>query len=112
MAKFEKQVQGDFRQIVTQINEDILQSGMSVNLVDESNYENETIRMAVRVYDKYFMRNSSRASLSVTIVDSGSEIFISAIGAGGGTGGIFNFSLGAERELAEVVADSLSRMGL
>lgn len=112
MAKFEKHVQGDFQQIVTQLNEDIIRSGLSVNSVDESNYEHGNIRMAVRVYDKYFMRNSNRASLSVTIVDSGSEVFISAIGAGGGSGVIFNFSLGAESELTQVVADSIRRMGL
>lgn len=112
MAKFEKHVQGDFDQIVTQLDDDIARSGVSVNLVDASYYKNENVRMAVLVYDQYFMRNSSRASLSVTVIDSGSEVFISAIGAGGGNSAIFNFSLGAERKLTEVVADSLSRMGL
>lgn len=62
--------------------------------------------MAVRVYDKYSMRNSSRASLNVTIIDSGREVFISAIGA------IFNFRLGAESELTEVVANSVRKMGV
>lgn len=112
MAKYEKRVHGDFQKIVTQLGEDIIKSGLSMNLVDESNYENEKVRMAVRVYDKYFMRNGNRASLSVTIVEMGSEVFISAIGAGGGSGIFLNFSLGAESELTEVVADSISRMGL
>jgi hypothetical protein len=58
------------------------------------------------------MRNGSRASLSVTVIDSGNEIFISAIGAGGGRGVVFNFSLGAESELTEIVADSIRKMGL
>ena len=58
---------------------------------------------AVRVYDKYFMRNGNRASLSLTVAGHGSDIFISAIGAGGGQGVIFNFSLGAEEELVDIV---------
>lgn len=112
MAKFEKLVWGEFTPIVTQLNEDILRSGLSMNLVDESNYESADVRIAVRVYDKYFMRNGNRASVSVTVVGSGREVFISAIGAGGGSGVIFNFSLGAESQLTEVVADSIRRMGL
>lgn len=62
-------------------------------MVEKSNYEDENVKMAVRVYDKYFMRNISRASLNVTIIDSGREVFISAIGVDGGNGAIFNFSL-------------------
>ncbi|WP_312048258.1 DUF6054 family protein [Anaerotignum sp.] len=58
------------------------------------------------------MINSSRASLNVTVFDSRREVFISAIGAGGGKGAIFNFSLGAESELTEVVANSVRRMGI
>lgn len=104
-AKYEKCVHGDFNKILEQLDEDILKSGFSVELVDKSNYEDENIKMVVRVYDKYFMRNSSRASLNVTVIDSGREVFISAIGAGGGNGAIFSFSLGAESELTEVVAN-------
>lgn len=112
MANYEKRVQGDFQIILDKLNKDILESGLSMNLVDQSNYEHANTRVAVRVYDKYFMRNGNRASLSVTIVDSGSEVYISAIGAGGGSGALFNFSFGAESELTNVVAKSISRMGL
>ena len=89
---------------------DILNSGISMNLVDESNYISRDTKIAVRVYDKYFMRNGNRASLSVTVVGHGSEIFISAIGAGGGQGIIFNFSLGAEDNMIAIVQQSIERM--
>ena len=48
----------------------------------------------------------------MTIIDTGREVFVSAIGAGGGSGAIFNFSLGAESELTEVVENSIRKMGL
>ncbi len=111
MAKFEKTVQGDFNRIVTELDQAIMGSAMSMNLVDESTFNSGDVRVAVRVYDKYFMRNSSRASLSLTVVDEGSQIYVSAIGAGGGQGVIFNFSWGAESELVDVVSDCLNRMG-
>lgn len=112
MAKFEKRVSGNFEAIVDRLHGDIMQSGLSMNLVDRSDYRCGNTKAAVCIYDKYFMRNKNRASLSLTVVDSGSEIFISAIGAGGGAGVLFNFSWGAETELADVVADSVRRMGL
>ena len=86
MAKYEECLHGDFNKILEQLDKDILKCGLSIELVDKSNYANENVKMAVRVYDKYFMRNSSRASLNVTVIDSGREVFISAIGAGGGKG--------------------------
>ena len=45
----------------------------------------------------------TRPHLSLTVVGHGSDIFISAIGAGGGEGVFFNFSLGAEDELVDIV---------
>ncbi len=103
MAKYEKSMIGEFEKVITQLQDDIENRGISINLVDESNYTSGDTQIAVRVYDKYFMRNGNRASLSLTVVGNGNNIFISAIGAGGGKGVIFNFSLGAEDDLVWIV---------
>ena len=110
MAKYEKTITGQFEQVVNYLQEDIKKSAMTMNLVDESSYSSGDINIAVRVYDKYFMRNESRASLSLTVVGDGNKIFISAIGAGGGKGIFFNFSLGAEDEMVAVVQRSVERI--
>jgi hypothetical protein len=110
MAKYEKTMTGQFESIVNRLQEDIINSGMTMNLVDESNYTFGDANIAVRVYDKYFMRNGNRASLSLTVVGHGNDIFISAIGAGGGQGIIFNFSLGAEDDMVAVVEESVNRI--
>ena len=112
LAKYERKVNVDFQTIVNQLDKYIMQSGISMELVDESNYKSGNTQVSIRIYDKYFMRNGNRASLSVTIVDSGREIVITAIGAGGGKGVFLDYSLGAETELTEVVADCISEMGL
>ena len=110
MAKYEKTITGQFEAVVDRLHEDICNSGMTMNLVDESNYTIGDTRIAVRVYDKYFMRNGNRASLSLTVAGYGDEIFISAIGAGGGQGIIFNFSLGAEDDMVAVVEESINKL--
>ncbi len=111
MAKYEKTINGDFEKVVNQLQNDIGRNGISMNLVDESNYTIGDTKVAVRVYDKYFMRNGNRASLSLTVVGSNSEIYISAIGAGGGSGVFFNFSLGAEHDMVAIVENSIEQMG-
>lgn len=103
MAKFEKSIKGDFNNIVEALNEEILNSGFSMDLVDESKFKCGETEIAVLVYDKYFMRNGNRASLTLTVAGSNGEVFVSAIGAGGGKGVIFNFSMGAESELVSIV---------
>lgn len=110
MAKYERRFIGDFNEVISKLHADIMDGGMSMNLVDQSDFMTEDMKVAVRVYDKYFMRNSSRASLSLTVVDHQGEVFVSAIGAGGGQGVIFNFSLGAETEMVELVQISLERL--
>ncbi len=56
IAKYEKCVHGDFNKILEQLDEDIFKSGLSIELVDKSNYEDENVKVVVRVYDKYFMK--------------------------------------------------------
>lgn len=107
MAKYENIITGKFEEVLRHLENDISNSGMTMNLVDKSDYSCGDTKIAVRVYDKYFMRNGNRASLSLTVVGHGMNIFISAIGAGGGQGMIFNFSLGAEDEMVAIVEESI-----
>ena len=110
MAKFEKKIIGDFNYVIKKLEEEIINSAVSMNLVDESNYNVGNMNIAVRVYDKYFMRNGNRASLNLTVVGHDNEIFISAIGAGGGQGIFFNFSLGAEDDMVYVVQSCIENI--
>ncbi len=103
MAKYEKIVTGDIQVLSEGLHKYILDSAVSMELIDQSSYEMGNTKVKVLVYDKYFMRNSSRASLNVTIVSDDDTIFVSAIGAGGSQGLFLNFSWGAESELVEVV---------
>lgn len=49
MAKYEKAVKGDFNDIIRHFEKDIGSSGISMNLVDESNYSHSGMKVAVRV---------------------------------------------------------------
>ena len=111
MAKFEFRTIGNFDEIVGALDRAILDSALTMRL-EESLIVCRGARVSVRVYDQYFMRNSSRAALTLTVVEADGEVAISAIGSGGGTGAIFNFSYGAESKMVGVVEDAVRRMGL
>ncbi|WP_062105672.1 DUF6054 family protein [Bacillus niameyensis] len=55
MAKYEKTIIGQFEKVINRLESDIGNSGISMRLVDESNYTIGDTKIAVRVYDKYFM---------------------------------------------------------
>jgi hypothetical protein len=92
MAKFEKTIIGSHPQLISQLEEDILHSGISMRVVEESIYVTPALWVITKVYDKYFMRNSSRASLSLTIIEDGRNTHVIAMATGGSQGVIFNFS--------------------
>jgi hypothetical protein len=98
MAAFEKQVRGDYHAVMAQVDAAARELGSSVTLADECLCRYGDVTVATRVYEKYFMRTESYASLTVTVVSQGDLATIMAIGAGGGSG-IFNISWGANASL-------------
>ncbi len=60
------------------------------------------------VFEKYYMRSSNRASLTVALTSKNDEIVVDAIGAGGGQGVFFRFSWGAEEDFVSSIENILS----
>ena len=103
MAKYEATLRGNFFQVSNSIEQAILNSGLSAELVDQSSCHMGDTLVQVRVYEKYYWRASNRASLTVTLVAHDQSVFVSAIGSGGGQGPIFKLSWGAEEDFISVV---------
>lgn len=59
------------------------------------------------VFEKYFMRNSSRASLSVMIENLQGHTNVCAVGSGGGQMTFFKFDWGASDNFENLVAKAL-----
>ena len=102
---------GEPRGIAAELDEAVSRSGASVELVsrDEAKINDATI--ITRIYEKYYMRNSSRASLTVQLVSHAGRIRAFLAGTGGGNGSLFGFSWGAEEDFVESAADSLRGLG-
>lgn len=111
MAQFEKTLYGrDLWDTANVLNQRILDSAYSMELAGETNWQGDGVTVLTRVYEKYFMRASNRATITITMVQTGETLYISGISAGGGQGAIFRFSWGAEEDFAsdvEALVDEL-----
>jgi len=93
MAKYETRLRGNFDDLLNRINHGILKGSISATYEDGSDYFNNGIRCAVRVYERHSMAKGSRVSMSVTIVGgAGDELFVTVITAGGSSAMFFKMN--------------------
>lgn len=111
MAMITLRGQGNFETIAQVILDSVQASGISCTLVDNVSRNVGTAKLTVMVFEKYYMRASNRASLTVVMTGEGDQIIVDAIGAGGGQGAFFGFSWGAEEDFVGTVARALSDYG-
>ena len=67
MAKFEKEIDANFDDILEKIEQGILKGNISASLEDSSDFKLEKSRCSVRVFERYSGIGSNRVSLNVTL---------------------------------------------
>ena len=80
------------------------------NIINDSKVDEDTYFIVV---EKFFFRNSSRASLSIVIsrIDD-SSCKVEAIGSGGGQGMIFKFDWGAKESFEQAIPQILNNSSI
>lgn len=111
MAGLSMTGRGNAYQVAEILLNEIQNSAMSCQLVDSNSRMIGALSYSLMVFDKYYMRNSSRASLTVSVIGDHDMVYVDAIGAGGGQGAFFNFSWGAEEDFVGTVEQILRNMG-
>lgn len=84
MAKFEKEIDANFDELLGKIENGILNGNISASLEDSSDFKIGKSRCSVRVFERYSGIGNNRVSLNITLfqVDD-SKIHLSAITSGG-----------------------------
>lgn len=104
MAKYEKQLTGDFDGFLDYLEQSILQRSASATFEDGSDWAMGQARVAVRVYERYSMMGGNRVSLNVTLSSQGDQLFLSAITSGGSQAMFFKVNtLGEENFLDQLI---------
>ena len=98
---------GSPHEIAVLLRSDIADSAVSCELAAEA----ERNGVFMLVFEKYYMRNSSRASLSVLISEENGQTVVDAAASGGGQGSLFNFDWGAGGDFEDTVRRILVPLG-
>src|SRR5699024_5118115 len=84
MAKLEQTIYGNFDQLLSQIEDGIINGSVSASLEDSSDFYEGGARCSVRVFERYSYMGGNRVSMNVTLFQVGNgPIHLTAITAGG-----------------------------
>ena len=112
MARYECHLTGNFDSILEQLHNGILDGSVSASYEDGSDYSDENVRCAVRVYERFSYTGNNRVSLNLTLVGKGDEFFLSAITSGGSQAVFFKMNTFGEEafldKLVELVENLVS----
>ncbi len=93
MAKLEKTLNGNFNQILQNIEDGILRGSISATMEETSDFSNGDARCSVRVFERYSYSGSNRVSMNITLFQNGNgPIFLSAITSGGSQAAFFKIN--------------------
>ena len=96
MAKLEQQIYGNFDDVLNRIDRAVMDSGISANFEDGSDWSSGGVRCAVRVYERYSAMGGNRVSMNVTLIGEGQHLFLSAITSGGSRAMFFKINTWGE----------------
>lgn len=84
MAKLERIINGEFKQLLKKIEDGILNGSISASLEETSDFCDGYARCSVRVFERFSWAGGNRLSLSVTLFQNAEgPIHLSAITSGG-----------------------------
>jgi hypothetical protein len=92
MAKYEKNLRGNFKEVLKMCENTIMKNSSSASYEGGSSWQHGDVSMAVRVYERYSMFGKNRVSLNLTLVGNKEELFLSAITSGGSQAVLFKIN--------------------
>ena len=106
MAKYEGSIKADFDELLSAIENGVVNSSATAALEDRSDFRGDNSRCSVRVFERYSYTGGNRVSLSVTLFqESGGDVQVSAIASGGSTGVVFKINVFCEEAFLEKLTD-------
>lgn len=108
MAKYESELYGDYNEILSRIEEGIMNGSVSASLEDGSDFRLGECRCSVRVFERYSYMGGNRVSLNVTLFkEADGRIFISAITSGGSQAMFFKVNTFGEEAFLDKLKEIL-----
>ena len=110
MAKLELALTGDFDEMLWKLDQAILNGSMSATLEDSSDFTIGSVRVAVRMYERYSALGGNRVALSLTLAGEGDRLHLTAITAGGSQAMFFKVNTWGEEAFLDTLADAVDKL--
>jgi len=108
MAKIERYINEDFEQLLSKIENGIINGSMSATLEDASDFQSGTARCSVRVFERYSYVGGNRVSLNITLFQNDKDpVQLSAITAGGSQAVFFKINTWGEEAFLDKLIELL-----
>jgi hypothetical protein len=105
MAKIERNLHGNFDEVLNAIENKIMGGSISASNEAGSDYQLGEVRCVVRVYERYSWIGSSRVSLNITLIGVAQDLFLSAISSGGSQAVFFKINTFGEDAFLSSIMD-------
>jgi len=103
MAKYERQLKGDFNSLLNTLDRAILSGSISASFQGGSDIAIGGVRCAVRVYERYSFIGSNRLAANITLLGSGDDLFLSVISSGGSQAVFFKINTWGESAFTDKI---------
>lgn len=106
MAMLERNLKGNFNQVLNRLHEGVMNGSMSASYEGGSEFRMGTAVCAVRMYERYSAFGGNRVAMSLTLMGEGDRLHLTAITAGGSQAMFFKLNTVGE----EFFLDTLARV--
>ena len=103
MAKIQKELYGDFDEMIAVIHDAVVGGGVTAEMVESSQFIGSESRCSVMIFERYSAMFQSRVSLSVTLFETEGRKFVSAVASGGSSARFVKINTIPEDSMLETV---------
>lgn len=109
MAKYERQLNGDFDEFLAHCHDSILSASMSASLEETSDIAVDDVRVAIRTYERYSAFGGNRVSMNVVTVGSAGRIAVTATTSGGSQATFWKVNTVGEHTFLDTLIPAVER---
>ena len=102
---------GVFNEVVQKIEHSLPYTGLTCEMVFKVVRNLGDVNIALMTFEKYFMRNNSRTSMSVMVTEQNEMITVDATASGGSESVLFKFDWGSSNNFISRLHEILVSIG-
>lgn len=110
MAKLDRTLTGDFDYVLARLGQGVLNGSVSATLEDSSDYTIGSVRVAVRMYERYSAFGGNRVAMCLTLAGEGNHLRLTAITAGGSQAMFFKVNTFGEEAFLDTLTDIVDKL--